>query len=194
MNISQSIPKALTVCGEEKRFQCFFSSGIAPHAIHVLEISVISSLLQAPEHLPTSTVRTVLMPQQKPFLPASKKAINNPEMLKVEENGTHYFIKTILVYDKQKDCRVWILIWPGVHSVLVAGQDKLSLLPRAELIFMAILKIMAQGNQQAAKLCWLQLHRKQQGGKAKLAKWKRKNLVEMLLLFFFFLLYKNRVS
>lgn len=81
--------------------------------------------------------------------------------------------------------------WTGSQQ---RGQNELPLLPRAELIFMAILKIMAQGNQQAGKLCWLQLHRKQQGGKAKLAKWKRKNLVEMLLLFFFFLLYKNLVS
>lgn len=68
-------------------------------------------------------------------------------------------------------------------------QDEFPLLPRAELIFMAILKIMAQGNQQAGKSCWLQLHRKQWGGKTRFAKWKRKNLVGML--FLFFLLYKK---
>lgn len=109
MNTQQSTPKALTVCGRREDFHYLFR-GIALCGIHVQEISAISSFL-APEHfLPAQAQDFVWMPEQNLFLPASKKALKNPEVLKIEENSAQYLIKTILTYDKQRDCRMWILI------------------------------------------------------------------------------------
>lgn len=95
---------------------------------------------------------------------------------------------------------MWIFIWPWVHSALAAeqaasreGRRSCSKSPEQSWYLRTMLKIMAQGNQQAGKPYWLWLHRKQWGGKAKFAKWMRKNLVGMgflFFLFFFFFLIK----
>lgn len=98
------------------------------------------------------------MPEQNLFLPASKKVLKNPEMLKMEENSAQYLIKTILIYDKPRDCRMWNLHLARSLPCSCSRtgsqqreQDELPLLPRARLIFMAILKIM-EGNKEINKL------------------------------------------